>query len=366
MSNPGVSFASDASEFDDKLRQFLQLSRQEKKEQVEREEARDKLERKREHWMKEQAAQIEHIAQEQANIRQAVLSLSTSISKFGQIPSPLSAVPVSDVTDEDIHTPATTIDTSVTSTDTTSAGITSAYTNATLTVQSTKTLEEMRMDYIWYARNGFRECCPKPVDERLVELVFPPLTPSSTSFGSEQFFHPADHPKDGVSGLPVFKSFDDAKLNLKIQQAQNALLQRSIPMRYWAFYLAPRLQGDFCTLSPSMTTDTPWYRCVFGIICQQGLRVYCNHRERNLLAELESTSIIEDMQILAEAYSYAPLVMVGGQGRLETFISSITMLNRTMGHRLCDELQELVPKGHIDGPRTYLSMLRHLSSFTEA
>ncbi|CAK7263016.1 hypothetical protein SEPCBS57363_000353 [Sporothrix epigloea] len=360
---------NNASEYGDMLRQVLQHSRQlndYRLVQDEREAEREELERKREHQMEQQAAQIEIIAQKQANILQAVLSLSTSVSKFGQIPSLSNVAPVSDATDEDIHTPATTIDNSVVSTETFSAGITSAYSNATLTAQSSKSPKELRMDYVWYARNGYRECCPKPVDEQLVELVFPLLTPSSTTFGSEQSFHPADHPKDGVSGLPVFKSFDDVKLHHKIQQAQTALLQRSIPLRYWAFYLAPRLQGDFCTLSHSMTTDTPWYRCVFAIICQQGLRVYCNHRERDLLAEVETKSIIKDLQILGDAYSFAPLVMMDGQGRLETYISSITVWNRAMGHKLCDQLQELVPQGHIDGPGAYLSLLRHLSSITEA
>ena len=96
---------------------------------------------------------------------------------------------------------------------------------------SNKSLRDVQLDFDWYVINGYRENCEKPVDERLVGLVFPPLVPSNTIFGNEPVFDPARHPKDRVTHMPVFTTFNDPELNLKLEQAQAALEQRSVPVR---------------------------------------------------------------------------------------------------------------------------------------
>ncbi|CAK7263883.1 hypothetical protein SEPCBS57363_000787 [Sporothrix epigloea] len=124
-----------------------------------------------------------------------------------------------------------------------------------------------------------------------------------------------------------------------------------------------RSPGDFGILSTSITTQTPWYRCVFAIVCLQGLQVYRNHRERGLVANLQSSTIIADMSKLAKAYSLAPLHVVDGQGRLDAFVSCITAWDQRVGDMLRDRLLVLLPDRVVDGPRGYTLALRDLSSF---
>ncbi|CAK7564419.1 MAG: hypothetical protein SEPTF4163_002310 [Sporothrix epigloea] len=220
---------------------------------------------------------------------------------------------------------------------------------------SHKSLRDVQLDFDWYVINGYRENCEKPVDERLVGLVFPPLVPSNTIFGNEPVFDPARHPKDRVTDMPMFTTFNDPELNLKLEQAQAALEQRSVPVRRWASYVAPRLRGDFHGLSRAMNNSTPWYRCVFAIICQQGLQAYCNDRESKLVVNVNSTSVIDDMRKLADALYFAPLLNIDGLGRLDMFISSVATWDSRMASKLRMELKAAIPHRYIDGPQSNIT-----------
>ena len=229
----------------------------------------------------------------------------------------------------------------------------------------TKSSKDVQLDYDWYAAHGYREGCQRPVSERLVGLIFPPLAPSDMRFGNEDFFDPAKHPKDRVADMPTFTSFNDDKLHEKLLQAQEALAQRSIPISRWASYLSPRLKGSFACLAFNLTSQTPWHRCVFAILCRQGLRIYCANREDSLYASSTSTSLVKDTSTMANAFISAPLITIGTQGRLETFIANVARWDRRMGRILRDELTQLIPDRAVDGPIHYTFLIRELLTFAE-
>ncbi|CAK7564798.1 MAG: hypothetical protein SEPTF4163_002699 [Sporothrix epigloea] len=187
----------------------------------------------------------------------------------------------------------------------------------------TKSSKDVQLDYDWYAAHGYREGCQRPVSERLVGLIFPPLAPSDMRFGNEDFFDPAKHPKDRVADMPTFTSFNDDKLHEKLLQAQEALAQR------------------------------------------QGLRIYCANREDSLYASSTSTSLVKDTSTMANAFISAPLITIGTQGRLETFIANVARWDRRMGRILRDELTQLIPDRAVDGPIHYTFLIRELLTFAE-
>ncbi|CAK7275595.1 hypothetical protein SEPCBS57363_006786, partial [Sporothrix epigloea] len=203
----------------------------------------------------------------------------------------------------------------------------------------TKTSQDVQLDYDWWL--------------------------SDMRFGNEDFFDPAKHPKDRVADMPTFTSFNDDKLHEKLLQAQEALAQRSIPINRWASYLSPRLKGNFASLAFNLTLQTPWYRCVFAIICRQGLRIYCANREDSLYANSTSTSLVKDTSKMADAFIFAPLLTIGAQGRLETFIANVSRWDRRMGRILRDELHHLIPDRTVDGPGHYTFLIRDLFTFAQ-
>ena len=357
MTTRASANASTPPTTDEMLRQLLELSlKREQRDDVERQEQkREKKERAKREKEEREDRDAKH-----AELLQAILALAGSRSD-----TPISTAVVNDPKTAAKPQPdvAAEPDVAIAPVDEPTIFSAPAFSAKRDPNEFSKPIRELQLDFDWYAANGYHEGCKKPVDERLVALLFPPLTPGTTTFGNETYFDAARNPKDRVSDMPTFTSSDDSNLAQKILQAQVALSLRSIPIAYWASYVAPRLQGDFDTLSTGMTTRTPWYRCVFAIICVQGLQIYGNHREQDLCANVLSNAIIADTSALAKAYALAPLLVIDGQGRLDTFISRITAWDQRMGGMLRDRLLVLLPDRVVDGPRGYTLALRDLSSF---
>ena len=101
-------------------------------------------------------------------------------------------------------------------------------------------LKWMWKPYVLYAR-------PMPT-EHLVRQVFPPLARST---------HVEDYPSFDrnkltvakVSGIPPLSRTRDPDLPLKLETAQEVFTRKSIPTKYWAFYLASKMTAESATVS---------------------------------------------------------------------------------------------------------------------
>ncbi|CAK7272245.1 hypothetical protein SEPCBS119000_005023 [Sporothrix epigloea] len=158
----------------------------------------------------------------------------------------------------------------------------------------------------------------------MVSLLFPALD-APNDFG-KIVFDPSRTTASKVSNLPQLSHFDDPDLPQKLERAQQALHNSSVPTSYWGNYLATKMTGSYDDVGRTFKPYTDWHLCALAIIsCNKGYRQYVVDRNAAIIAIASDPSLsLENLKKLSLAYEFAPLVGSTPRERVDNFIGNVT------------------------------------------